>query len=303
VAALVALCVVMVAVVSAAGSNTGGGLCVGRATYQLTFTGRWQTDSSNFPGSPSSSHFSSGAFCAHSSSVSFWKSGAKASPGLTRLAEFGRPDVFMQEMSAQSSSGAVINDSIALLPPIDPLDSYVHRFQLNRGHPLVTSATMLGPTPDWFTGVSGVSLCGDDDNWKEDLSMDLGTWDAGTRDSEEWSLGGPAENGVIHDRSTESPTLGTVMSVSFSRTDRHPAVSNLRTEAGSEPDIKLVKWAAAISAIKYRVEIRRNNGVANVRLVTKNKISLQIVDGVKYSIRVAPAFGSGSFGPWASIQF
>jgi hypothetical protein len=40
--------------------------------------------------------------------------------------------------------------------------------------------TMIGPSPDWFVGVSGFDLCLSNCTWMEDASFDLFPYDAGT---------------------------------------------------------------------------------------------------------------------------
>ncbi len=50
---------------------------------------------------------------------------------------------------------------------------------------------MVAPSPDWFVGVSGLSLW-DGDAWIESLSVDLKPYDAGTEQGDAFSLANPA---------------------------------------------------------------------------------------------------------------
>ena len=51
---------------------------------------------------------------------------------------------------------------------------------------------MIAPSPDWFIGVSGLSLLGEDGNWVPELTVTLYPYDAGTEDGSGYSLGNPA---------------------------------------------------------------------------------------------------------------
>ena len=61
-------------------------------------------------------------------------------------------------------------------------------------HPLVTLVSMLGPSPDWFIGVSGLNLR-DGNRWKEIVEVDLYPYDGGSRSRDnEFALFGPVED-------------------------------------------------------------------------------------------------------------
>ena len=60
---------------------------------------------------------------------------------------------------------------------------------LTTDHPLVTLTSMVAPSPDWFVGVSGLSLRNTaDDGWQPSLTVNLFPWDAGTEEGTEFSL-------------------------------------------------------------------------------------------------------------------
>ena len=58
---------------------------------------------------------------------------------------------------------------------------------------------MIAPSPDWFVGVSGVSLLDGADEWRQSHVVELFPYDAGTEDGTEFSLSNPDTNpqGVI----------------------------------------------------------------------------------------------------------
>ena len=58
---------------------------------------------------------------------------------------------------------------------------------------------MIGPSPDWFVGVSGLSLLDGQGEWESLLEVDLFPYDAGTEQGTEFSLSNAATSpqGVI----------------------------------------------------------------------------------------------------------
>ena len=52
-------------------------------------------------------------------------------------------------------------------------------FAIRRDYTLVTLVSMVAPSPDWFTGVSALSLL-EGGQWVEELTVELFAYDAGT---------------------------------------------------------------------------------------------------------------------------
>ena len=63
-----------------------------------------------------------------------------------------------------------------------PPDSVSLEFDVVSSHPHVSLVSMLAPSPDWFVGVSGLSLLATGGTWKESESVSLLLYDAGTDD-------------------------------------------------------------------------------------------------------------------------
>ena len=53
-------------------------------------------------------------------------------------------------------------------------------FTVSKSHNLLTFASMIGPSPDWFTGVSKLNLCQPNCLWVDSYEEDLYLYDAGT---------------------------------------------------------------------------------------------------------------------------
>ena len=66
-------------------------------------------------------------------------------------------------------------------------------FTVTTAHLLVTLLSMIAPSPDWFVGVSGLSLRNaTDDGWQPSLTVELFPYDAGTEEGTAFSLSNAA---------------------------------------------------------------------------------------------------------------
>ena len=60
---------------------------------------------------------------------------------------------------------------------------------------MVSLISMIAPSPDWFVGVDSYDLCGMN-GWKENVTMDLLPWDAGTDSGRSFTTEDMATNPV-----------------------------------------------------------------------------------------------------------
>lgn len=156
-------------------------------TYRVTFQGTWTTAAT--PGGlPAGAHFSPLIGTMHNDRVTFWQVGGMASAGIEDVAELGQTGTFESEINASDHVGATIEKSIRSGgTPEESVD-----FETTKAHPLVTLITMIAPSPDWFVGVSGLSLLDARGRWLSRLEVDLFPYDAGTEDGNGFSLTNPA---------------------------------------------------------------------------------------------------------------
>jgi hypothetical protein len=165
-----------VAVMLYSGDN-GGGPVVGAAEYEVTFESTWSasTHPYNFPTNP---HFSGLIGATHDSTVVFWKEGELASAGIKNVAEKGSKNPFDNEIDAAIAADTAFNKLSGGGIGTSP-GSVRLTFQVSNAYPLVTLVSMIAPSPDWFVGVSGLSL---DENgeWVSEKVVDLYLYDAGT---------------------------------------------------------------------------------------------------------------------------
>jgi len=154
-----------------------GHVCASTAEYQVTFQSSWSqaTHPVDFP---SNAHFSGLIGGSHSDQVSFWNLGAPASTGIKDMAELGAKTPLMQEVQAAVAAGtarAVLSGGGIGVSP----GSVTMTFDMDEAFPYVTLVSMLAPSPDWFVGVSGLSLRANG-AWISHLVVPLVTYDAGT---------------------------------------------------------------------------------------------------------------------------
>lgn len=150
------------------------------AVYSVVFDATWSaaTHPTDYP---RGAHFSSLIGAVHTDRVRFWASGETATPGIESMAETGGTSTLRSEIRAQIPanalaiiSGSGLNTSPAHTPP--------SRFVVRADYPLVTLVTMIAPSPDWFVGVSGLSLMDEFGQWVEELEVTLYPYDSGTDD-------------------------------------------------------------------------------------------------------------------------
>ncbi len=160
------------------------------ATYSVTFEGMWNAASTP-DGVVGGAHFTTLIGAVHNSDVTFWAPDGQATPGVEAVAELGVTSRFVSEYNAVPAA-----DRKALIrrpAPAGPTGTTTFTIEASTAHPLVTLLSMIGPSPDWFVGVSGLSLR-NGEGWQATISRDLFPYDAGTEDGTEFSLNNRATN-------------------------------------------------------------------------------------------------------------
>ena len=237
------------------------------ATYEVTFKGTWTTAST--PGGlPGGAHFTRLIGATHSDQVTFWEVGGTATRGVENVAELGLTGTFTSEINASSHAGAII--SVGLAGGGTPQASA--SFQATKARPLVTLLSMIAPSPDWFVGVSGLSLVDARSQWRPGFEVDLFPYDAGTENGSGFSLGNPATvpQGTITSLKGTSPFNDQpVAKLTFARTDtpsqNTPVVSVAGSAAvteGSTASFTLTASPAPSATISVNVNVAQTGSFA-----------------------------------------
>ena len=157
-----------------------GGTADGEARYRVTFKATWSagTHPTNFPDNP---HFSGLVGATHDGSMPIWQGGELASEGIEWMAETGGKSILLAEIDALIAAGTAHGELSGNVLSTSP-SSVSLEFKVVSSHPYVTLVSMLAPSPDWFVGVSGLSLLAEDGTWKDREEVPLLLYDAGTDD-------------------------------------------------------------------------------------------------------------------------
>lgn len=279
------------------------------ATYSVTFTGNW-TDASTTPTGdlPGSAHFTTLIGAIHNSSVSFWSVGGTATPGVESMAEIGGTSTLRSEIEASPHHHAVIQQGVSF----GGTGTATFNITVPKDHPLITLSSMIGPSPDWFVGISGRSLLDSQGNWQARVDINLYPYDAGTEDGDTFSLSNPNTNpqGTITSLRGVAPfTNAHMATLSFvlDTTDQPPGrVTGVSVTPGV--GALTVSWNAVANADGYKVQWRSGGqafGTARQRTVGSSVRAVtlsNLTPGVEYSVRVIATRSGTADGTPSGVQ-
>lgn len=190
------------------------------ATYLLTFSSTWsqETHPTSFPSNP---HFSPIVGGVHNSIFDLWKEGGKATSGIQIMAETGGTQQLVNEVAVavaeNNALGSFVGGGIAASP-----GSTEATVTLSKNFHIVSAVSMIAPSPDWFIGIKGVSLC-DSTGWLESVRVELKPYDAGT------------DSGISYD-SENSPTSpqGVISEITTVPFDKNSILGNITLTLSSK---------------------------------------------------------------------
>ncbi|MCF7560274.1 spondin domain-containing protein [Sabulilitoribacter multivorans] len=176
------------------------------ANYTIEFNSIWESVSDNPTMGqstidlPASAHWSPLAVATHKTVNTFLMMGGTASLGIENIAETGSTTAFVNIVNTSSDADQVIvGSSLGTAKG----SIFINNLVVSEDFPLVTLASMIAPSPDWFIGVNGIDLRSGNpsinNGWKDTFTIDLFPYDAGTEDGSSYSLSNPATNpqGVV----------------------------------------------------------------------------------------------------------
>lgn len=184
------------------------------ANYNITFESFWESETDNPTNGvssislPSSAHWSQLVGATHKTENSFLMMNGSASAGIKDIAETGSTDSFQTEVNTSNDADQYLSGT-ELGSPKGTIS--INNVNVNEDFPLITLASMIAPSPDWFIAVNGISLRSGNSNinngWKATFTIDLFPYDAGTEDGNTYNLNNPATNpqGVITSLSNIPP--------------------------------------------------------------------------------------------------
>ena len=157
--------------------------------YKLTFQGLWD-DLVSPSGVPGGAHFTTLIGGVHSDDVSFVTAGGTATAGVESMAETGGISGLRREVQAAIDAVDSLGDPepTALSVVSGRLgggadaSATIDALEFTSQFPRLTVASMIAPTPDWFVGVSGLSMLDSAGHWLRSSAVNLYPWDAGSED-------------------------------------------------------------------------------------------------------------------------
>lgn len=153
------------------------------ARYAVTVTLDWSDETTQ--NTPENAHWSRLIAFAHSSRINLFRDGDTASSGLALVATNGRVTVLQAELEEGRRRGRVGAEIV--VPGLKTgQGSFEYEMVLSGAHSEVSFATMLAPSPDWFTGASSIALRSGD-AWLDTLTVPLWVWDAGADSGAQYS--------------------------------------------------------------------------------------------------------------------
>jgi len=148
-------------------------------TYRCEFTSLWTaTDHPN--DFPSNHHWSPMVLVSHSNEYSMWSEGIDATNGVRLVAETGATSALRTEFDkAGDSISNVTISTPGFFPDNKSSTRKIDDITIDKDHSLLSSISMVAPSPDWFTGFYNVQPI-QDDMWMESFTILTYPWDAGT---------------------------------------------------------------------------------------------------------------------------
>lgn len=158
------------------------------ATYTIQLTGKWISPEFAVP---PGAHFTTFIGMVHNMNGKLWEENSLATTGMENIAEVGASAQALIEIDSavrQKNASAVLT-----IPAPAPTGTSVRTIYCNSNYPMVSFASMVAPSPDWFIGINGLLLY-QNNRWVADTLVQLYVYDAGTEEGDVFSLNNPASN-------------------------------------------------------------------------------------------------------------
>lgn len=148
------------------------------ARFEVVFVSTWSAATHPYQYPNGLSHFSGLVGATHKSNIRLWRSGESATSGIESMAETGGKSVLINEINSAIAEGnaetLISGRGLGSSPGTVSLT-----FDVTQSNSFVTLVSMIAPSPDWFIGVSAVSLI-EQGQWVEELEIQLYAYDTGT---------------------------------------------------------------------------------------------------------------------------
>lgn len=225
--------------------------------YTVTFEATWSeaTHPTDFPsGDP---HFSGLIGALHNDGTEFWRTGQIATSGIQQMAETGSKSLLTNEVNDAIANGTAEQLLSGSGIGRSPGSAAIGPVVVNQSHPLLTLVSMIAPSPDWFVGVSALTLVDSDGNWINEQVIELAPYDAGTDSGPSYQSPNAA--------TTPRQPIANIEGVAPFSSEPIGTFRVTRTDAPTQPtgDIDCddqVNAADSLAALQYRVGLLSDGG-------------------------------------------
>ncbi|XP_076878598.1 spondin-2b [Brachyhypopomus gauderio] len=151
------------------------------AKYSLTFTGKWSQTAfpKQYPVYRPPAQWSTLIGVTHSSDYHIWQQNEYASNGVREFSEKGEAWALIKEVEAAGERIQSVYGLFSTPAVFGGTGQTTTEFEVYARHSFLSFIVRLVPSPDWFVGIDSLNLC-EGDHWKENISLDLFPYDAGT---------------------------------------------------------------------------------------------------------------------------
>jgi len=157
------------------------------ASYRATLRSTWS--SLSHLETPPSPMFGPVIGATHNNNVSFWSAGSLGSNGLEELVEGTGTTQFISEINSAISTGSA-GELINANGITQLLGETSFEFTARAESPLLTIASRLSSSPDWFAGVSERNLLDANGNFISSATIMVSPYDAGTENGNSFDTNG-----------------------------------------------------------------------------------------------------------------
>ena len=142
--------------------------------YEVTLEANWTADTHPIDYPTVNPHFSPHIGATHNADYSLWGPGELATVGMKDLAELGATSAARAEVEAAIEAGTA--DRWINVSPPQPAGSRTDEIPVSSSHHLLSMATMIAPSPDWFIGFHDLDLREGGD-WITEFTLDAYAYD------------------------------------------------------------------------------------------------------------------------------
>lgn len=156
------------------------------ASYKIIVTGTWRMPQHTIP---ANDHFTGFIGMVHNSKAQLFQLGKMATTGVEAVAEIGYTGNMENEINTYIMAGHALKAFQFYLPTVTATDSIVVNVSSEKS--LISFASMIAPSPDWFVGLESFNLIKDGE-WLTDVTVNAPGYDAGTEEGDVFGYGNPA---------------------------------------------------------------------------------------------------------------